>query len=147
MLLTALLALTTLVSAQTPPFGKDTGIKSTFNAPAGATAGSFAPYCSATLNTFCVVNYSEFFTPPAGVSGGAIPVTITSSSDVGGLVTFTWKPSGGLYCGTWGTSVIANWKDGSGNAAVSPVTTAAPTQEPCPFTASPVTGLVSTPTP
>lgn len=112
--------------AQTPALGTHTGILASWTAPVGVA-------CSSSVTTACVKGYTETVTPPAGVPG----VNIVS---VGLVSSYTWKPGGNLYCGTWMVSLVANWLDGSGNAVASaPVTATA--VEPCPFVPSPVMGL------
>jgi hypothetical protein len=90
--------------------------------------------CSATVTTYCVSGYTETLTPPVGVTGTNVLAVTTTS--------YSWSPGGALYCGTWTVSVVANWLDGNGVAAVSAPLTGI-TVVSCPFTASPATGLTS----
>lgn len=118
--------------AQVPAAGVDHGLKATWNSP--------SIYCTTTTTSACIKDYTETITPPTGVTSGVIPLTVTSSSDVSGVVTSSWKPGGTLFCGTWTVSVVANYLNFGGVAATSnPVSTTV--LEPCPFVANPVTGL------
>ena len=95
--------------------------------------GSSVP-CSTTLQTYCVSSYTETLTPPQGVTGTIVLTAPTTS--------YAWAPGGFLYCGEWTVSVVANWRDGNGAAAVS-LPLVGTEVVPCPFTASPATALTN----
>lgn len=131
-----LAASTFAVQAQAaPPLSNFHNIASSWTAPISWNGTGASVPCSATVTTFCVVGYTETFTPPVGVTG-TNTLTTTGTSQ-------TFTPGGALYCGTWGTSVVVNWLDGSGTAAVS-APLAGTVVVACPFNASPATGLKNT---
>jgi hypothetical protein len=123
------LAMAAGVQAQTAPaIGTDGGYQVSWTAPAPTTA--------ATLQGF-----TEVITPPFGPAITFPPCSATVTGNCLGPAStiFTYRPTGGLYCGMWTATVAANYLDGSGNPAASAaVPVVAPSSEPCPFVASPV---------
>lgn len=114
-------------------------IKNTWNVP-----NSTYPDCSTTVTTSCLNTYTFTATDP---NGGANIVTVPNGGiAAGGAFTYSWGPGSYLYCGTWTTSVVANYLD-SGGVAVSSSAISTTAAVPCPLVASPATGLVSTPAP
>jgi hypothetical protein len=131
----AILALVAGCYAQsTPPASTYHTITESWTAPVSWNGTGSSVPCSATVTTYCVASYTETITPPPGVTGTTVLTATTTS--------YAWAPGGLLYCGTWNISVVANWLDGNGNAAVSAPLTGT-TIVSCPFTASPATGLTS----
>lgn len=127
-----------VAGATTPPLSNQyQHIKNVWNAP-----NSTYPDCSATVTLGCLDTYTFTAVGPAGgnniitVANGAIPA--------GGLVTYIYGPGSFLYCGTWSTSVTANYRDDSG-ASVQSTPATATVNVPCPLVASPATNLISTP--
>ena len=72
--------------------------------------------------------YTVTVTPPLGATTG--PVTLaqclagsTANCIATGASTVVWTASGGLYEGSWGISVVANYTNSLGNAVASPPAT------------------------
>lgn len=121
--------------AQTPGAGTDHGISGSWSAPTGYSS-------TLTLN-----GYTATITPPPGVTSsvtvGQCAAGATTNCIASGATTFTWKPGGVIYCGTWTISVVANYTDSVQGPEVSvPLTTTM--TEACPLVLSPVTGLSAT---
>jgi hypothetical protein len=123
-------------SAQTAPaIGADGGYQVSFVSPSVVA-------CPA--GTACLYGYTLVITPPFGASVTFPPcsATVTGNCLSAASTTFTYRPSGGLYCGTWSATVTANYLDGSGNPVSSvAVPAGSPAVEPCPFVASPVSSV------
>lgn len=124
-----------------PPQGINTGIQVNWTPPTGTA-------CSATVTSSCIQGYTETITPPLGAPGGNVVIPncnlAVTTGCIGAVSTYTWKPGGNLYCGNWGISLVVNWLNGSGVAVASTPLTGV-TNEPCPFVASPATGMVAKP--
>jgi hypothetical protein len=63
------------------------------------------PTCSSTVTANCFVGFQLTLTPPTGSGGAAAvvgPATLTPT-----LTTYTWRPGGALFYGTWGLSIVA----------------------------------------
>lgn len=133
--LASFLFLPAVFAQSVPPASQFHTITESWTAPVSWNGTGSSVPCSATITTYCVSSYTETLTPPPGVPGGSVILSVSGVSNA-------WAPGGALYCGTWGVSVVANWMDGNGSPASSlPLTgTVAVT---CPFTASPATGLSS----
>lgn len=131
--LTLMLPMAALAQA-VPPLSQYHTIQENWIAPVSWDGTSSSVPCSVSVNTYCVSSYTETLVPPVGSA-----IVLTASG-----VSYSWSPPNGaaLYCGTYQVSIVANWHDGGGNTAVS-VPLTGTTVVPCPFTASPVTGLTS----
>lgn len=131
----------------------DTQISSTWGQPIGTTQWPMQ-YCGGTVTVSCVTGYTYQVTLPsgtvdtipecaAGVSAGTAASPCVGSSNIGGsTITYAWIPGGNLACGTYTTSVAANWL----NAAGTPISSAAistTVSVPCPFVASPPNTITS----
>ena len=125
-----ILGLAGSIHAQT--LGTDTGLQISITAPLGS-------QCTTTLLTSCLKGYTATITPPVA---GSTPIVVP----IGLVSTYTWRPGGDLYCGTWSISLVANWLNASGVATPSTAVTGTAV-EPCPFVASPVTGVSVKPVP
>lgn len=154
---TFILFVAAVASAQVaPPAGSDTKITSKWGEPIGTVQWP-AQYCApGSVTTACIQGYTLTLTPPAGVGAAVVIPTCAAGTTAtyppcippttGNTISYVWSPGGNLYCGTWGVSVAANWLDSSGNA-ISSAPLEVAVVEPCPFVASPATGLSATPTP
>jgi len=96
--------------------------------------------CSSTVTTNCWKGYQATITPPSG-SGGAV-TTINDSTLTNALTTYTWRPGGALYYGTWTVSLVAT---GVGSVSNSLPATATVVYNAPPATLASPTNVTATP--
>lgn len=126
-------------TAQAQSTGNDGGVQLNWTAPLDSVTNTQPPtLCSGTVTKSCLNNYTATFTSPV-TGAGAIAITVASNA-----VTYTYRPGGKLFCGTWNFTLTANWVDNNGGAEAS-ATVPGTINEPCAVTtkANPPTGVTA----
>ncbi len=95
------------------------------------------PPCSATVTKACIWGYTETITSPLSPTDQSVipscSATVTTNCLGPTSSTFAYTPGGLLYCGTWTGSLVTNYLDGNGNAAVSTPPGTVTAVATCPF--------------